>query len=265
MADEDKKERLNEEFDSTRPYVEFLKMKELVTTWYEGLGVLRMEELVPCKEVAKWTAIFVVDMINDFCKPDGALYSARIEGIISPIASLLRNAQSRGVGINLVQDCHDENAREFRAFPKHAVKGTRGAETITELMELPFSDTFRIFLKNSLSAADSCYRYYGQGDLHTLIFSYFINQFYYFGGTAIIVGDCTNLCVREIAMGLQLWANEWGKDVRVVIPANCVQTFDLPFEKAKELGAMPHPGDFYHLLSLYEMRRNGIEIVGEII
>jgi nicotinamidase-related amidase len=141
---------------------------------------------------------------------------------------------------------------------------------------LPFSDKLPIFLKNALTPAwayrekrhespvkthpvypmgynpvfkESFERYLDTQDIRT----------------AIIVGNCTDLCVRELAMHLKMWANEHQKDMRVVIPENCVQTFDLPFDVAEQIGAMPHPGDVYHVWALYEMRRNGIEVVREIV
>jgi len=83
--------------------------------------------------------------------------------------------------------------------------------------------------------------------------------------TFIIVGDCTDLCVYQAAMYLRLRANVLGqKDVRVVIPADCVQTYDLPVETAEEIGAMPHDGDLLHRLFLYHMALNGIEVVARL-
>jgi hypothetical protein len=52
--------------------------------------------------------------------------------------------------------------------------------------------------------------------------------------------------------------------MRVIVPANAVQTFDTPIETAQQLGILPHNGDVLHLQFLYHMRYNGIEVVREI-
>ena len=82
--------------------------------------------------------------------------------------------------------------------------------------------------------------------------------------TVIVVGNCTDLCVYQLAMHLKLAANAQNNSLRVIVPANAVQTYDTPLETAKEIGALPHDGDVMHLLFLYHMRLNGIEVVREI-
>jgi hypothetical protein len=49
--------------------------------------------------------------------------------------------------------------------------------------------------------------------------------------------------------------------VRVVVPADCVDTYDLPVAVAQSLGALPHAADLLHLIFLYHMALNGIEVV----
>jgi hypothetical protein len=52
--------------------------------------------------------------------------------------------------------------------------------------------------------------------------------------------------------------------MRIIVPENAVQTYDIPVAVAREIGALPHNGDVLHLLFLYHMRLNGIEVVREI-
>jgi hypothetical protein len=60
-------------------------------------------------------------------------------------------------------------------------------------------------------------------------------------------------------------ANALGQEnARIVVPANCVQTFDMPVETAEEIGAMPHDGDLLHRLFLYQMALNGVEVVADL-
>ena len=65
-------------------------------------------------------------------------------------------------------------------------------------------------------------------------------------------------------MHLKLDANAHNRALRVIVPANAVQTYDLPINTAREIGVLPHDGDVLHLLFLYHMRLNGIEIVRAI-
>jgi hypothetical protein len=39
----------------------------------------------------------------------------------------------------------------------------------------------------------------------------------------------------------------------------------MPIEVANAIGALPHNGDFLHLVFLYHMRLNGVEVVREIL
>ena len=50
----------------------------------------------------------------------------------------------------------------------------------------------------------------------------------------------------------------------VIVPENCVQTYDLGVEAAKRLGITPHPGDLMHVLFLYHMHLNDIRVVRAI-
>ena len=81
---------------------------------------------------------------------------------------------------------------------------------------------------------------------------------------AVILGNCTDLCVYLLAMQLKLYANAYNLKTRFIVPANAVQTYDMPIETANAIGALPHDGDFLHLVFLYHMRLNGVEVVREI-
>ncbi len=197
-------------------------------------------------------ALFCVDMINGFCH-EGALASPRVQGIIPAVVASFEEAYAVGVrNFVLPQDCHTPDAAEFASFPPHCQCGTPEAETIPELQALPFARLYTVMPKNSLNA------FHGTGlatwqAVHPEL------------RVAVIVGDCTDLCVSQLALHLKLYANAHDRALRVIVPENAVQTYDLSVEAAQPLGVQPHSGDVLHLLSLYHMHLNGIEVVRAII
>jgi nicotinamidase-related amidase len=195
------------------------------------------------------TAVFSSDMVVGFCDR-GSLASPRVDAISPTVADVFQRAHDLGVRhFVLAQDTHNPNTPEFDSWPVHCLAGTEESETIPELKALPFADRFTIIKKNSLHLAlgtEFDPWLHAHPDLRT----------------AIVVGNCTDLCVYQLAMHLRLHHNAHNiSGLSVIVPANAVQTFDLPPEAAGAIGAMPHPGDFFHQTFLYHMALNGIQIV----
>jgi nicotinamidase-related amidase len=228
--------------ERSRPFL------EAVEAWYRALPSISLRDL--CLSPAR-VAVFCVDLVVGFCY-EGPLSSPRVAAIVPPIVDLFQRAYDLGVRYFLLpQDQHPRQAVEFEAFGPHCLVGTREAETVPELRALPFSHLFQIIPKNSLNAALET----GLNDwvdVHPGVHIY------------IVVGDCTDLCVYQLAMHLRLRANAKGLKRRVIVPANCVDTYDLPVERARELGLLPHDGDLLHRLFLYHMALNGVEVVREL-
>jgi len=219
-----------------------------VADWEAGLPVLHMADVAADP---RRVAVVSVDVINGFCTT-GTLASARVQGIVAAVAELFRRAHAAGVrGLLLVQEAHEPQALEFAQYPEHAVRGTHEAQAVPELKALPFFDEMQIFTKNSIHPA------FNSGlddwlDAHPEV------------DTFIVVGDCTDLCAYQSAMYLKLRANANQVARRVIVPAEAVQTFDTPLALAQQIGAMPHDGDLLHLIFLYSMQLNGIEVVRRV-
>ncbi len=216
------------------------------------LGWFRRLEPMPLSEIVRdptHTAILSTDLIVGFAY-EGRLASPRVAALLPGAAALFRRAHDAGVRhFLLAQDTHSPNAPEFAAWGEHAVRGTVESAMCPELAALPFSNEFVVVEKNSLSSAHST-RLGEWQDSQPEVDTY------------IVIGDCTDLCVYTAAMHLRLQANAQNiLDRRVIVPANLVDTYDMPLDMAMKLGAMPHPGDFFHLVFLYHMALNGIEVV----
>ena len=50
----------------------------------------------------------------------------------------------------------------------------------------------------------------------------------------------------------------------IIVPADCVDTYDLPVETAERVGALPHDANLLHPLFLYHMALNGALVVRNI-
>jgi nicotinamidase-related amidase len=216
--------------------------------WFASLPTLSLQK--ESWEVDK-TALLSVDLICGFCE-EGLLSSPRVAAIVRPSVTLMQLLWDQGVRhFVLTQDNHPPDAEEFSEFGPHCVSGTREAETVDEIKQLPFFESMTMILKNSIHSGmnTALHQWLEQ---HSKI------------DTFVVVGDCTDLCVYQLSMDLKLQANARQQQRRVILPANCVDTYDMPVETAKNLGIMPHPGDLLHILFLYHMALNGIEVVKEI-
>jgi nicotinamidase-related amidase len=217
-----------------------------VQSWYDALPARSLAAEIGDPARA---AFFSTDMIVGFCSK-GALASERVGAIVPALVDLCQRTYDVGVrDFVFTQDTHPPDAPEFAAWPVHCVRGTAESEMIPELKALPFAALFTVFEKNSLHPA------LGTG------FDAWLAEHPNLR-TAIVVGNCTDLCVYQLALHLRLTHNARNvPDVRVIVPADTVNTYDLPPETAREIGAMPHPGEFFHQVFLYHMALNGIEVV----
>jgi nicotinamidase-related amidase len=226
-----------------RPFLEW------AVDWHNHLGSVPLDRVIVD---ADRTAVLAIDVLNGFCY-QGPLSSERVAGIVQPIVRLFEAAHGMGVRhFVLPQEDHPPDALEFASYGPHCVAGTAEAETVRELAGLSFSDQFVRIGKNSISP------FVGTALEDWLAAHPEVNTF-------IVVGDCTDLCTYQLAMGLRVRANAHQlDDVRVVLPVDGVQTYNLPVDVARQIGAIPHDGDLLHLVFLYHMMLNGVEVVASI-
>jgi len=229
--------------------VESQAFLQFLDSWLVELPALSLPAAAPRPERV---AIVSVDVIEGFCS-QGTLASARVGGIVEPIARLLRSAWNAGVhSIALVQDTHEPDAVEFGAWPVHCVRGSDESQSVAALRELPFYSQLSIFPKNSISSF-----------MNTGLSAWIAGRPAL--DTFIVVGDCTDLCTYQLAMHLRLDANARQVPRRVIVPADCTDTYDWAVTAAQKEGGLPHDAALLHAVFLYHMALNGVEVVSSII
>ncbi|NPV55751.1 MAG: cysteine hydrolase [Anaerolineae bacterium] len=213
--------------------------------WLAGLPEIALSEVVGDPNTC---AIISVDVIEGFCHV-GPLASPRVADIVAPITRLFESAWALGVQhYILTQDAHFPDAVEFAQFPPHCVRGTHEAETVQAFKDLPFFNSITVMEKNSIASGLNT-------DLdgwvrdHPEVTTY------------ITVGDCTDLCTYQLAMHLRLDANGRQLQRRVILPVDCVDTYDIPVQAALAVGAYPHPAELLHAIFLNHLALNGVEVV----
>ncbi|MEF9951573.1 MAG: isochorismatase family cysteine hydrolase [Clostridium sp.] len=183
------------------------------------------------------SVLIIVDMINGFVR-EGMLKSERVEDIVDSVVSIQREFKRNNGNIIAFVDSHIEDAVEFESYPSHCIKGTSESEILSEIKAV---GGYSIIEKNSTN-----------GFLEEM-FIEFINKNKHIKNF-IVVGCCTDICVMQFCLGLRTYLNNENIKGRVIVPTNCVETFDL----------FSHRGDFVDLMGLQLMDWAGINIVKSI-
>jgi len=234
---------MNKLVNSSSGYLDYLD------NWFLSLKPVRFKDITSNPSNV---AILSVDVTEGFCS-EGSLASPRVNRIVLPIKQLLEKSWSSGVRqFILINDNHEPDAVEFQNYPPHCTRGSRESQPVKEIRSLPFFDELHIIPKNSLSP-----------NLNTMLplllkNSPWVENF-------IVVGDCTDLCTYQLAMYLRLDAySRQIRNYRVIVPADCVDTYDTSVESANKIGVYPHPASLLHPLFLNHMASNGIEVVSRV-
>lgn len=152
--------------------------------------------------------LIVVDMLNDFLKPDGKLYCGpTAEAIVPGVVELVKKSVENDDVILFLADAHDKNDLEFKRFPEHCVEGTDGAELIDELKKaVDDYENFEIIEKKRYSG-------FFETELEDALF-------FEDADLIEVVGICTSICVMDTVGGL---AN---RDLKMNLYKDLVADFD---------------------------------------
>jgi nicotinamidase-related amidase len=161
-------------------------------------------EIQPGVELnAEETAVIVVDMQNDFVKPQGKLFVPTAPDTVPRIKKLLDSARSADVMVVFTKDTHYPGDPEFTIWGQHVVKGTWGWEIVDELKPL---EGEVVIEKTRYDA------FYGT-PLDDLLRSYGIKSL-------VVTGTVANICVLHTVASAAL---RW---YRVVVPVDAISALN---------------------------------------
>ncbi|MBN1794990.1 MAG: cysteine hydrolase [Candidatus Omnitrophica bacterium] len=139
-------------------------------------------------------------MLYDFVEKGAPLEVPGVETIIPCIQREIERARLEGVPVFYLCDGHEEDDPEFAAWPPHAVRGSRGAEIIAELVPRPedviiYKTTYSSFYNTELE-----------------------DMLRKFGATRLtITGLCTEICVLYTAVDAYM------RGFEVTVPDGCTK------------------------------------------
>lgn len=219
-----------------------INRSDFLTKSSEALGeIFDMLSQLPALQLktldGQRTAMIIVDMINGFAR-QGALMSHRVEALIPYITELSKRCDTLNITKLAFADSHTAASPEFEAYPEHCIADTYEAEVVKEIKEI---GGYTLISKNSSNGfLEEEFQGWISSNEHI--------------DTYIITGDCTDICVQQLAITLKTWFNKNNKKARIIVPQNAVDTY--------ELGT--HNGDLMNVMALYNMIINGVEVVKAI-
>lgn len=148
--------------------------------------------------------LIIVDMLNDFIDPKGALYCGEAARAIVPeIRHRLDACRQDGHEAIFLQDAHWPDDKEFEKFSPHCIAGTWGSAIIEELAPQP---TEIVIAKRRHNG------FFGT-QLDKVLSELKPKQ-------VMVVGVCTSICVMDTVGALV------NRDYAVQVPRLAVADFD---------------------------------------
>lgn len=152
--------------------------------------------------------LLVIDMLNDFIEPGGALSCGPPAREIVPfVTGKVKDFIAAGDSIIFVNDEHEPDDLEFKRFPAHCIKNTAGASLIKELEELREKNA------NCYTVPKNRYSGFFNTNLEELLVQLKPGEIH-------VVGVCTNICVLYTVEEL------CNRDYQVYVHKNGVTSFD---------------------------------------
>jgi ureidoacrylate peracid hydrolase len=178
------------------------------------------------------TAVLVVDMLNDFLEPDGAMPLPEGQVLYDPINQLTAAARDGGSPVIWVCDEHPPGDREFDKRTEHCLVGSWGAEVVPQLKRA--DGEYRVPKRR--------YSGFFETDLDLRLRELDIAH-------VIITGVVTNICVRSTAH------DAFFRGYDVIVPEDCVAATGEREQASTLFDIDTHYGsvsDLEQVLSIYD-------------
>lgn len=205
-------------------------LERIVKNIVEGSNPMGYDNLVLDR-----TALVVIDMVNGFIN-EGLLMSPRVATIVPEVVNIMTHCKGIGIPIVTFVDSHPENCPEFAVYGVHCLEGSIESEMLDELKAI--GGDYTLIKKSSTN-----------GFLEPKFQQWLLSH----PGVTdyVVIGDCTDICILQFCLTLKAYFNKLNRGSQIVVPINAVDTFDFNL----------HHGDLSHIMALYNMAQNGIQIV----
>ncbi len=160
------------------------------------------------------TLLVIVDMENEFCNPNGKLYSPTSSEIIPPLKLLLQRARSAGVQVVFIQSVRSRNDPQFTVFGREffLLENSWGSQIIDELKPRASEPVV------TKRTHDCFYK----TDLDNLLEKMNIKPCH---DTILITGVASNVCVYHAVLGFHV------RHYYIAIPTDCVASRSKEYQE----------------------------------
>ncbi len=173
------------------------------------------------KELEKYEkAIYIVDMNNGFVN-FGAMANPKYNDLVPEQVKLVNKIRKEDGLVNFILEGHNDDALEFKTYPKHCVLGTDEAKLIPELIKEQDKDNTKTYYKNCINGMLNRDL---QDDIKNLKKLREI----------IVAGVCTDLCVMDFARTYLRYLDQINKEAKLFVVKNATDTFDAPGHNREE-------------------------------
>lgn len=177
-----------------------------------------MKEKLNYKEVEK--VLYNIDMNNGFVN-FGAMANPKYNELVPEQLKLIEKIRKEKGIINFILEGHNEDALEFKTYPKHCILGTPEADLIPELIDEQKKINTYTFYKNCINGMlnlEVGEQLKQLKNLREIIYS----------------GVCADLCVMDFARTNARFLDQINKDVKLFVVKSTIDTFDAPNHNREE-------------------------------
>ena len=165
-------------------------------------------------------ALYMIDMNNGFVN-FGPMANPKYNELVPEQLKMIEKFIKENQQINFILEGHNEDALEFKNYPKHCIKGTDEANLIKEFINEQKKPNTEIFYKNCINGMLN-------DDVRTQIKRLENLK------EIVIEGVCADLCVMDFARTYARYLDELNKEAKIFVVKNAIDTFDAPGHNRNE-------------------------------